>query len=183
LPKEIVLVVRDRFGNPVSGASVAVRASDGAAADSVVVADSSGQARVRWTLGRRAGIQRLELRAAGADSVAVVTARAAPREAANVTFASPPAVARAGRATALAVSVTDAYGNPVSDALVVFTASHGAVAPQRVMTDARGRAATRWTPAARPEEQTVTASLRGGPIRWSHRVRVRAANAPQGEGR
>ncbi len=183
LPREIVLLVRDRFGNPVPGASVAVRALDGTVADSVVAADSSGQARVRWTLGRRSGMQRLEVLAAGADSAAVVTARAAPREAANVTFASPPAVAPAGRATALAVSVTDAYGNPVSDVLVVFTASHGEVAPQRVMTDVRGRAATRWTPAATPGEQTVTASLRGGPIRWSHRVRVRAGNAPKGEGR
>jgi expansin (peptidoglycan-binding protein) len=179
LPEDVVVLVRDRFGNPVAGAPVQVRQVDGSVADSVVASDSTGRARVRWTLGRRAGLQRLVLEVAGAEAMVPVTARAGPREAANVTFVSPPAAAVAGRSTTLAVVVTDAYGNAVGDALVVFTASHGAVAPERVLTDQRGRAATRWVPAANPDQQTVTASVRGGPLRWTHRVRVRAANRPE----
>jgi len=172
LAREIVIVAADSLGNPVRGVPVRARPADGSVADSVVPTDSTGRARFRWTLGRRAGPQRLELRATGVDSVVAVSARATPLAAANLAFQSPPANATAGRATAITVLVTDAYGNPVADAPVTFSAAAGTLSASRVMTDDQGRATTRWTPPAAAGERVLTAVVRGTTIRATHTVRV-----------
>jgi len=59
------------------------------------------------------------------------------------------------------VVVTDAYGNPVPDALVRFAAGAGSATASRVMTDAEGHASTRWRLGARPGEQQLTATVKG----------------------
>jgi hypothetical protein len=166
-------VATDRFGNPVSGLLVRARPGEGSVSDSVLSTDSTGAARLGWTLGRHAGAQRLELRAAGVDSTAVLTARAVALGAANVAFQSAPAAAAPGRAFPITALVTDPYGNPVPDAPVTFTAAAGKLSVVRVMTDDQGRAGTRWTPAATPVEQVVTAMVRGTSVRATHAVRIR----------
>jgi hypothetical protein len=174
LAKEIVITAEDSLGNGVASVLVRARPADGAVADSVVPTDSAGRARFHWTLGRRAGPQRLELRATGVDSVLVVSARATPLAAANVAFQSPPTTATPGRATPVTVLVTDAYGNPVADAPVTFSAAAGTLSASRVMTDDQGRATARWTPAAAVGERVLTAVVRGTTIRTTHTVRVQA---------
>jgi len=174
LTKEIVIVATDGLGNAVPGTSVRARPVDGSVADSVVPTDSTGHARFRWTLGRRAGPQRLELRAAGVDSLVVVAARATPLAAANLEFQNPPATATPGRAIGVTVLVTDPYGNPVADASVTFSAAAGMLSASRVMTDDRGRATTRWTPGAGPGEPALAAVVRGTTVRATHTVRVQA---------
>ena len=69
-------------------------------------------------------------------------------------------------------SERDAYGNPVADAPVTYTAAAGTLSPARVMTDDQGRATTRWTPGSAAGEQPLTAVVRGTTVRATHSVRV-----------
>jgi len=43
----------------------------------------------------------------------------------------------------------------------VFSTKFGTVSPARVMTDARGRAHTRWTPASKVGRRTLVAAVKG----------------------
>src|SRR5205814_7861015 len=64
LRRPVVARVTDHDGNPVPGASVTVTPRSGSVRDTVLTADSSGAVMARWTLGRTAGTQRLELKVA-----------------------------------------------------------------------------------------------------------------------
>jgi hypothetical protein len=143
-------------------------------ADTALVTDAQGRAAVQWSLGRATGVHRLEVRAAGLNAPLAVTARARAGAAANVAFRAPPARATIGTPVRLTALVTDAYGNPVGDALIVFSAGAGILTAARVMSDTAGAAATRWTPGATPGEQALTATIRGTPIKATHAVRVAA---------
>ena len=101
------------------------------------------------------------LRLEDADTTVDLAVQARPLAPANLAFETAPPSGSAARKLAkpLAVVVTDAYGNPVSDRPVRFAPRAGRVAPERVMTDARGRAQTTWTLGARPGEQTLEASI------------------------
>jgi len=48
---------------------------------------------------------------------------------------------------------------------VVFSTKFGNVSPARVMTDARGRAHTRWTPASKVGKRTLLAAVKGSDAR------------------
>jgi hypothetical protein len=43
----------------------------------------------------------------------------------------------------------------------VFSTKVGSVSPAKVMTDARGRAHTRWTPGSKVGERTLLAAVKG----------------------
>lgn len=174
LPKGVVLAVRDEHGNGVAAVTLTLRPAQGGVTDTTPVTDSSGRVTVRWTLGRTTGTHVLEARATGLDSVAKVTARARPGAPANVAFPDAAARGTAGTALRLAAVVTDAYGNPVPDALVLFAARTGTLSASRVMSDTAGRAATRWTPAAAAGDQQITATVRGTTVKATHTVRVSA---------
>jgi hypothetical protein len=177
LGNPVVVIVRDARGNAVPGVAVIARAAEGSVADSAVMTDARGRAAIQWSLGRAVGRHRLELRASGVDTVVTVTALARAGAAANVNFRNPPERGTPGTPVRLAALVSDAYGNPVADALVVFAAAAGTLSASRVMSDTAGAAATRWTPASTPEEQTLTATLRGTTIKTTHRLRVAAPTA------
>src|SRR4029079_6165351 len=87
------LVVRavDRDGNLAPGARLQVNPIAGRAADSLITTDSSGQARIRWTLGQSAGVQRLLVRIAGENEAVEATARARASEPATLKFVTTPA--------------------------------------------------------------------------------------------
>jgi adhesin/invasin len=174
LGRPVVVLVRDANGNPIADAAVTARAAQGTVADSGLTTDDAGRATVQWSLGRTAGVQRLAVRAAGVDSGVTVTARARAAAAANLAFRNPPARATAGTAVRITAAVTDAYGNPVGDALVVFAAGAGALSAARVMSDTAGAASTRWTPGSAVGPQSLTATLRGTTISATHSVRVAA---------
>ena len=160
LGKSIVIVARDLAGNPVAGASLALRPSAGAVEDSTPTTDSAGRTRVRWTMPTKAGGARLTARLAGARTGIEVQATALPGAAANVAIETPKGAAIAGHPLPKPVtaSVTDVYGNPVAGVVVGFRASSGSVAPARAATDAHGEAKTRWTLGKREGEQTLTAA-------------------------
>ena len=110
-----------------------------------------------------------------------VSARAHPLEPANIVAGGSPRSAPAGRALPRPVvfTVTDAYGNPISDVQVGFAATSGSVGPVRVMTDAKGQAATRWTLGSAAGEQTLTATVRRTAVTASVVLRaVRGAARP-----
>jgi hypothetical protein len=173
LGKPVVVVVRDAQGNGVPTAALTVHAAQGSVADTTPQTDSAGRAVVRWTLGRKPGTQQLTVRLPGLDSTrSAITARARPGPPANVTFSSAPAKAKAGVPVRLIATVTDDYGNPVSNALVVFTTRAGGLSVSRVRTDNAGNATTRWTPARTPTDQQFTATLGGTAIKSTHSARV-----------
>jgi adhesin/invasin len=157
LSKPVSIRVTDSAGNGVPGVAVAV-AGGGSGTDSLLVTDSTGRADARWKLGEKAGPQVLSLSVEGVTRLRF-TAAAAPGAPANLAFlegsASP-----AGRAgTAARVRVSDVYGNPVPDALVVFSTSIGSVKPARVMSGKDGVAATTWKLGRKPGVQSLTAVL------------------------
>jgi 5-hydroxyisourate hydrolase-like protein (transthyretin family) len=162
LKQPVVVVLKDRNGNPVAGAAIRVMAREGAVADTMPVADDKGRVRIQWTLGTKSGDQQLDL-AAGAGAPLAVHAKALPLAPANIELGALPASAPAAHALAKAVvaTVTDAYGNVVSDVQVVFNATGGSPNPSRVMTDAKGQAATHWTLGSAAGDETITAVVKG----------------------
>jgi hypothetical protein len=138
----------------------------GRSADSVLSTDSSGRAKVAWTLGRTAGLQRLTVRLRGDTAETEITAVARPAKAAKLTFVSPPETGRAGRTLPkpLVVQVTDNYGNPLAGQTVVFKAASGGVAPTRGLTDAEGRTSVRWTLGPKAKRPELAATVAGAGV-------------------
>jgi hypothetical protein len=131
-----------------------------------------------WTLGRVPGEHRLVARAAGLPRPVEATATATVGPAANVAFADPPTSGVLGRSLpgSLVVEVTDAFGNPVGDATVSFTAKSGRVSPARVVTDAKGVARTKWVLGTKSGEQTLVVTVKGTDA--SSKLVVVASSAP-----
>ena len=117
----------DLHGNPVSGAVLRLLPAAGKSADSEVSTDSTGRAKVVWTLGRTAGLQRLTARLQGDTADTELTAVARPGKAVKLAFVNPPESGKPGRALPkpLVVQVTDSYGNPLAGQTVVFKATSG----------------------------------------------------------
>jgi hypothetical protein len=157
----VELRVLDRAKNPVPGVPVTLLPAHGTVDDSILTTDSTGRVLVSWTLGRTAGLHRMTARVEGIDRPVEISARARPAAPANLAFVEPK-VGTANRAVqSLDADLTDAYGNPVADQAVVFSTRFGSVSPARVMTDARGRAHTRWTPGSKVGERTLLAAVKG----------------------
>jgi hypothetical protein len=156
LKQPLVLRSVDRHGNPVAGALLQLDPAAGRLADSSVITDSTGQAKVLWTLGRHAGLQRLVIRLAGDSATTQATALARAGKAAKLAFVGAPETAKPGRQLPkpLVAEVTDAYGNPLGGQTIVFKTTSGSVTPARALTDADGRTKVRWilgSKASKPE--------------------------------
>jgi hypothetical protein len=159
------LLVVDRAGNPVPGVAITLLPATGTVSDSAPVTDSTGRVRVSWTMGRAAGAQRLTVRVEGVARPVEISARARAAGPANLTFVMPKPGTANRAIQSLDVDLTDAYGNPVADQPVVFSTKFGSVSPGRVMTDAHGRAHTRWTPATKVGQRTLLATVKGADAR------------------
>lgn len=184
LARRVVLRVTDAVGNPVAGARLTVHANGGEPSDTLPVTDSTGSARIAWTMPRAAGAQRLTARADGVARAVEVHATARPAAPANIVFDEPPRKPAAGKALgkSVAVTVTDVYGNPVPGAVVVFKAASGTAAPRKTATDDRGVARTRWTLGTRDGDQTLAASVQGAEARSALTVSVGALEQSAGGG-
>jgi hypothetical protein len=176
-PVEIRVV--DRAGNEVPEVAVTLLPAGGTVSDSAVSTDSTGRARVAWTLGRTAGVQHLTARVEGIDRPIEITARARAAGPANLAFVAPKPGTANRAVQSLDVDLTDAYGNPVADQPVVFSTKSGSISPARVMTDTRGRAHTRWTPAAsKVGKRTLVAAVKGTDARATFVLEPPAAATP-----
>jgi hypothetical protein len=161
----VEIQVLDRAGNLVPEVPVTLLPASGAVADSILTTDSTGRVKVSWTLGRTAGVQHLAVKVEGIERAIDITARARAADPANLAFVTPKPGTASRAVQSLDVDLTDAYGNPVADQAVVFSTKFGSVSPARVMTDARGRAHTRWTPASKVGKRTLVAAVKGSEAR------------------
>jgi hypothetical protein len=161
LKPAVELKVLDRAKNPVPGVAVSLLPAHGTVDDSILTTDSTGRVLVSWTLGRTAGLHRMSARVEGIERPVEISARARPAAPANLAFVEPKAGTANRAVQSLDADLTDAYGNPVADQPVVFSTKFGSVSPARVMTDARGRAHTRWTPGSKVGERTLLAAVKG----------------------
>jgi hypothetical protein len=172
------LRVVDRAGNPVPGVALTILPSSGTVTDSTPATDSTGRVRVAWTLGRNAGLQRMTARVESVPRPVEISARARAAGPANLTFVTPKPGTASRAIQSLDVDLTDAYGNPVADQPVVFSTKFGNVSPGRVMTDAHGRAHTRWTPGTKVGQRTLLAAVKGTDARASFVLEAPIAVAP-----
>jgi adhesin/invasin len=161
----VEIQVFDKAKNPVPGVAVNLAPASGEVIDSVVTTDSIGRVLVAWTLGRKAGVHRMSAKVDGIERALEIVARARPAGPANLAFVEPKPGAEKRAIQSLDVDLTDAYGNPVADQPVVFSSKFGSVNPARVMTDARGRAHTRWTPASKAGKRILVAAVKGSEAR------------------
>jgi hypothetical protein len=157
----VELQVLDRAKNPVPGVQVTLLPAHGTVDDSVPTTDSLGRVLVSWTLGRTAGLHRMTARVEGIERPVEISARARPAAPANLAFVEPKPGTANRAVQSLDADLTDAYGNAVADQPVVFSTKFGSVSPARVMTDARGRAHTRWTPGTKTGERSLVAVVKG----------------------
>jgi hypothetical protein len=176
LAKPVTIHVADKLGNAVPGVRVALATETGSLADTVATTDSSGNVKARWTLARTAGPQRLAIRVEGIERKVDVGATAVPASAANLALVTEAMSGIAGKSlgTPVIATVTDSYGNPVSDATVVFSAKSGSTSPVRIVTDAHGRAPTRWTLGRTAGEQALVAVVKGHDVRGTLTVQATA---------
>jgi hypothetical protein len=171
LARPLVIRVVDATGSGVGDVALRLSPSGGAVSDSAPHTDSTGVARIRWTMGHAAREYTLGVHVDGVKSLLKVPAHAVPAKAANLSFEDGPSASRThpvkGRHSLYAL-VTDVYGNPVSEATVSFSTKSGVVTPGRAVTDAKGRVALTWTPSAKPGEQTLSGAVRGVDVKGSY---------------
>jgi hypothetical protein len=149
LGADLVVVVQDADGNPVSGVTVTwtVASGGGSVAPASVTTGANGQASAEWTLGPQVGGQKVRASAGGAGQVdfdATATA-GAPSVLALTTQPSSSATEGEPFATQPVVQLRDALGNDVHRSGIVVTAAiasgTGQLAGTRSQTtDADGRA-------------------------------------------
>ena len=175
LPKPLVFRVADENGSGVAGATVTLAASGGLVADSVLVTDSLGVARTRWTLGHSAGDYSLAVHVEGVKKLLKVAARATPSAAANLAFDDVPGEKRPkdfAKNKKLFAVVTDVYGNPVPDARVNFSVKSGTVTPARAVSDSHGRAALTWKLGSKTGEWVLKGIVRGTDVTGEYLAQV-----------
>ena len=169
LGKPLLVRALDASGNGVPGVAITLAPSAGTVADSVAHTDSTGVARVQWTLGRVAGEYRLAMQVAKLRVQARARATAAPAANLAIEDAGPASAARTtgsrtgthAKARRLVATVTDEYGNPVPGAHVRLATKSGTVTPARAVTDAEGRVRATWTPRPSEAERTLTGTVAG----------------------
>ena len=175
LPDSVTALVLDAAGEPVAGARVAFTPADGdgtADPDTAATAED-GRARTSWTLGDRAGRQRLIAAVAtpGGPSAEAAATALAPEEAAATLRIDSGDGQRVLQGRALpnpvVARVLDAAGEPVAGARVAFTPADGdgTADPDTAATAQDGRARTSWTLGDRAGRQSLTAAVAvsGGP--------------------
>jgi len=150
----VAIHVTDSTGHALGDVPVSWIALDGGRAEAVDArTDSLGNARVRWTLGAKAGTQRIRAQVGsghGKTAVPPITLRASARAGAAVGFAivsgdGQRGVAGEPLAKAIVVRVVDATGNGVADQELQLLPSDGTVPDTSVHTDSLGLARIRWT--------------------------------------
>lgn len=141
----VTVVVKDGYGNVVSGVHVTFTAIDGSVTPGSVTTDASGKAEAIWTMGAT-GTESLTASVAGLAAVSFSAT-------ATVPSTTPTSVAKVSGdlqtvtqhfwlKQSLVVSVADTVGRPVAGHQVIFktTTGLGSNSPETVTTDANGYA-------------------------------------------
>ncbi|HUO52820.1 MAG TPA: Ig-like domain-containing protein [Gemmatimonadaceae bacterium] len=150
MPEAVGIRVTDLAGAAEVDVPVTWTALDGGTVDAESArTDSLGQAWAQWTLGPKAGKQRVRVQVGNPRTMPAftLTAMAAANAAAKITVVSGGGQrARVGSALAepVVVRLTDKDGNVVAGATVQVTASDGVVEDSTPQSDARGIVRARW---------------------------------------
>ena len=160
------IIVQDANGTPVTGIPVTftVVAGGGTVTPSVVTTGTDGKATVSgWTLGTAAGSNTLTASAADAVTITITATGMAGPATQMIKTAGDHQNATAGTAVAVppGVRVTDTYNNPVSGAVVIFSAIpySAVIAGSTQTTDPGGNATVgSWTLATITGQNTLTAA-------------------------
>lgn len=161
--------VLDAAGRPIRGIDVMLAVSGGGSLDAdTVPTGSDGVARASWTLGIRAGEQRLTAQAQG--HTAHISADARPGPARSLVGLG--ALQREGtvgsQGDPLAVRALDAWDNPVPGQAVAFATTAGRLAATSVATGGDGTAMTHVTFPTATGDFVVTASVGGARVEFPH---------------
>ncbi len=163
---QLMVRVRDKFGNPVSGTAMTWTPSPlgGSIESSMAATAADGAASAHWRAGEKAGAFSLEVRA-GSLSPLLVQAHVVAGPAVSVQIKTEPALEPAKFVMTddpidVWALVVDQYGNGVADASVVIGSQKGCgPGPARAQTDAAGvTEPVRWTP-AQPIKCELTAHV------------------------
>ena len=128
--------------------------------------DSLGEARARWTLGPRAGLQHAWVqvgsgRAIPRTALEAVAEPAAPAQLAAVRASSFRGAVGQTIAPAPVLRVTDRGGNPVPGVAVSLRPASGSVRERAAVSDSTGRVTLAWTAGPVAGLQRLTASAEG----------------------
>jgi adhesin/invasin len=184
LPTDLVVQVVDEASNAVVAAAVTwvVTAGGGTLSPTTGTTDENGRAATKWTLGATAGTNTAQAIVSGVGQ-AEFTATAAAGTASEIRIVSGddqtgPAGSRL--ASALVVQVLDDGDNPVSGAVVTWSATSGggSVSPGSATTGADGQASTAWTLGPSTGTQRAQASAPGaGNVRFEATATAGAPSA------
>jgi hypothetical protein len=177
LASPAVVRVTDSTARALPNVPVSWTALDGGRVEALTArTDSAGEARADWTLGPKAGKQRMRVHVGAGRGVPplTITASALAGAPARLTVVSGDNQrARAGSelAKAIVVRVTDRSANPVAGTTLKLTASGGSLGDTTVQTDSVGVASTRWTMGRTAGEQTLVVQVDSvPPLRVSARA-------------
>jgi hypothetical protein len=169
LAQPVGLRLTDTTGRVLSDVSIAWIVPDGGTITNASPrTDSLGEARATWTLGPRAGLQRLRAEIGDGRSVrpVIVHATALPGSAAALAILGKPTLkARAGAPLPhpLAFRVTDANNNPVSGVQIRMAVTTGTLSDTTSQSDSTGIVRTTWSLGPATGPQHVTAHADGVP--------------------
>jgi adhesin/invasin len=187
LPSTLTVRVNDAKGSPVNGVPVTFTVADGGGSLTKLVdtTRSGGLATTNWTLGERAGTQRITASATALTSIDfTATARAgAPSTIATNGGTGQSVVVGTAVLTPPAVIVKDRFTNPVPGVSVVFTVASGGgtIVGNAATTNSAGiAAATSWTMGTTVGANTLTAlaltsGITGNPVTFSATATAGAA--------
>ena len=162
LPNPVGVVVKDAYGNLISGANVTFAPSAGSASPVSVSSDASGTAVTQWTLGNSGGAMELVATLAPLNPVAILATATGgtPTSIAKVTGDAQVGTVGQALTSPIRVVVRDQNGNPVPNVLVSFNAANGSsVNPASVNTSSTGEASSVWTMGTVAGGMSVSASV------------------------
>ncbi|MEX2581969.1 MAG: Ig-like domain-containing protein, partial [Gemmatimonadota bacterium] len=165
LPVSPMVIVRDRFGNPVPDVEVQWQVAEGEGSVSPATGRTNdlGEATTDWTLGTKSGENAITA-SPGGLSASTITATALPGPPASVTKLSGDEQSQtvgASLADSLSVAVVDRYGNRITGATVSWAieSGGGTLEPTTSITDAAGEARANMVVGTTSGENAVAATV------------------------
>lgn len=147
---ELTVRVLDETNQPVAKVRVeySVQYGDASLSDTVATTNFDGNAKTKVTYGKKADSIAIYATVLGLrGSPVIFTLRSVAASASVLTSAGTSLSGSAGSVKQVSVRASDAYDNPVKNAVVSFTAKpgNGSVSNVNVVTDSTGVAKTFWT--------------------------------------
>lgn len=167
LAEPIAVRLTDSTGLPLVDVPVSWHTEDGGTLEATAArTDSLGEARARWTLGKRARTQTATVRVGKvgtipAHAIDVLVAPGAPATLALASGNAQRVTVSSAPKRAIVLRVTDALENPIPGIAVRLAASAGTLVEKELLTDSTGRATVQWTLGRSAGVQRLTARAAG----------------------